>query len=95
MWCGWCLGTSTKFCPHLRFVGVFFLLNRAVKFKRLLIFVVSWICGPFASMDWRILFLGAYVENLCCVHLDNCPILVWCGGCSLSSRKRPFRFQVT
>ena len=45
-----------------------------------------------ACGNWRALFPEAYVENLCHLHSDHCPILIHCGGQNMSRGERPFRF---
>nr|KYP46578.1 Transposon TX1 uncharacterized [Cajanus cajan] len=43
--------------------------------------------------QWQTLFPNAFVENLCRVYSDHCPLLVRCGGLSETKKDRPFRFQ--
>lgn len=52
-----------------------------------------------SSFGWSKLailgFLEAYVENLCRVYFDHCPLLLRYGGCPSSRWDRPFRFEAT
>ncbi|XP_020218787.1 uncharacterized protein LOC109802010 [Cajanus cajan] len=42
---------------------------------------------------WQTLFPNAFVENLCQVYSDHCPLLVRCGSLIETKKNRPFRFQ--
>lgn len=46
-----------------------------------------------ANCDWRTKFLEAYVENLCRLHSDHCPILLRCSSVVAERSTRPFRLQ--
>nr|KYP38982.1 hypothetical protein KK1_039728 [Cajanus cajan] len=45
------------------------------------------------NVAWQAMFPEAYVENLCRVYSDHCPLLLWRGGSGDKAQDRPFRFQ--
>lgn len=45
--------------------------------------------------DWHFRFLKAFVENLCRLNSDHCPILVRCSGVKRQRGAHSFRFQAT
>lgn len=46
------------------------------------------------NIQWRMAFLEAFVEVLCCLHSDHNPILLHLGGLPQEQGPRPFRFEV-
>nr|KYP77120.1 hypothetical protein KK1_021391 [Cajanus cajan] len=45
------------------------------------------------NVEWQAMFPEAYVENLCMVYSDHCPILLRRKGSRDKAQDRPFRFQ--
>nr|KYP69620.1 hypothetical protein KK1_008819 [Cajanus cajan] len=45
------------------------------------------------NVAWQAMFPEAYVENLCRVYSDHCPLLLRRDGSRDKSQDRPFRFQ--
>lgn len=46
-----------------------------------------------SDCTWRNVFPNAYVENMCCLHSDHCPLLIRCKAPVADRNDRPFRIQ--